>query len=265
MLKHVDTVSVFGFPVSRLGMKETTGYLAEAAESGETVQVVTINPVMIMEALHNPAYGEALRKGDLIVPDGAGVVWAAKRLGRPVAERVAGFDLLHALMAEADRRGWRVYLLGAEPEVVARAAERLARSYPGAVLAGYRDGYFDDSEDGEIVREIARVRPHLLFVARSAARQDPWIARHRDKLGAAILMGVGGSFDVIAGKLKRAPQSWQRLGLEWLYRLLQEPWRFKRMTALPRFALRVLLMRGRDGGGRAGTEAGADGTKRGRA
>jgi N-acetylglucosaminyldiphosphoundecaprenol N-acetyl-beta-D-mannosaminyltransferase len=247
MLKHVDTVSVFGFPVSRMGMEETIGYLVEAAEAGETVQVVTINPVMIMEALEHPAYGEALKAGDLFVPDGAGVVWAAAKLDKPVAERVTGFDLLHGLMAEADQRGWRVYLLGAEPEVVAAAAARLGERYAGARIAGYRDGYFDDSEDEAVIREIARIRPHLLFVARSAARQDPWIARYRNQLNASIMMGVGGSFDVIAGKLRRAPVIWQRLRLEWLYRLIQEPWRYKRMLALPRFALRVMRMRKRGG------------------
>lgn len=173
------------------------------------------------------------------VPDGAGLVWAASQLGEDVAERVAGFDLMHELLKTGENYGWSVFLLGAAPDVVEKAAENFAARYPRIRIAGWHHGYFDADEDERIVEEVRRAEPDLLFVARSLDTQEQWIARHRDALGARLMMGVGGSFDVVAGKLKRAPLFMQKLKLEWLYRLLQEPTRIGRMLALPRFVVKV--------------------------
>jgi N-acetylglucosaminyldiphosphoundecaprenol N-acetyl-beta-D-mannosaminyltransferase len=167
-------------------------------------------------------------------------VYAAKWTGQPITERVTGIELLEALMKQADQHHWNVYLLGAAPDVNRLAAEKLAERYPGARVVGYRDGFFHKDEEEQIVQEIVERKPHLLFVAMGAPKQDQWIASHWLQLQVPLVMGVGGSFDVIAGKVKRAPVLWQKLHLEWMYRLLSQPSRWKRQLAIPRFVWTVL-------------------------
>lgn len=234
------TVPLYGIPFAKMDMRQTVEFLVRAVESRRPHRVVTGNPIMVMAGLRDPAFHRVLATADLVVPDGTGIVWAARYAGQPLPERVAGYDLMHELLKEGSARGWKVYLLGAAQDVVEKAAANLARQYPGIHIAGWRNGYFSDEEDEQVVEEIRGCAPDLLFVARSLPKQEPWLARYRDRLGVPVMMGVGGSFDVVAGKLKRAPASFRRLGLEWLYRLLQEPRRIGRMTALPLFALRVL-------------------------
>ncbi|KIL36671.1 N-acetylmannosaminyltransferase [Cohnella kolymensis] len=234
------TVSLYGVPFSRMDMKETVAYLTEAIESRRPHRVVTGNPIMLMAGLENPAFHRALATADLVVPDGSGVVWAARKVGQPVKERVAGFDLLHELLKEGEKRSWSVYLLGASAEIIDTAHAKLAEKYPGVRFVGHRDGYFSDREDGAVVSAVRAANPDLLFVARAMNNQEPWIAKYQEVLGVPVMMGVGGSFDVISGKLKRAPALFRKLGIEWFYRLLQEPSRFGRMLVLPRFAMKVL-------------------------
>jgi len=239
--RDYPAVPIFGLPFSKMDMAQTVGYLARRIEERRPTQVVTGNPIMVMAALERPDYYRVLEQAELIVPDGAGIVWASRVAGDPVPERVAGFDLLHELMREGERRRWSVYLLGARQDVVEETARRLGERYPLVRIAGYRNGYFGPEEDEAVVRAVREAAPDLLFVARDAlTTQEPWIARYKEALGVPVMMGVGGSFDVIAGRTKRAPASFQRLGLEWLYRLLRQPSRAGRMAALPRFALKVL-------------------------
>ncbi len=234
------TVTLFGLPFSKMNMRETVDYLAGAIERREPTQVITGNPIMIMAGLDDPDYYRVMAEAELIVPDGAGVVWAAERAGDPVQERVAGFDLLHELMREGERRRWSVYLLGTTQETIEEAARRLQESYPLARLAGCRNGYFGPDEDASVVEGIRSAAPDMLFVARALTTQEPWIGRYKQELGVPVMMGVGGSFDVIAGKTKRAPLLFQRLGLEWFYRLMKQPTRAARMLALPKFAVKVV-------------------------
>lgn len=234
------TVSLYGVPFSKMNMQETVDYLVRAVESRRTHRIVTGNPIMLMAGLENAAFHSALKTADLVVPDGTGVVWAANRLGQPVQERVAGFDLMHELLREGDVRGWKVYLLGTTKDVIAAARDNLQRQFPGVRFVGCRDGYFTEQEDGAVVAAIREAAPDLLFVARSLMTQEPWLAKYQDVLRVPVMMGVGGSFDVVAGKLKRAPLLFRKLGLEWFYRLLQQPSRFGRMMVLPRFALKVM-------------------------
>ena len=238
--RSFETVALYGVPFAKMDMRRTVEYLTRAVESRRPHRVVTANPIMVMAALRDPAFMRAIATADLVVPDGAGIVWAARRVGQPLPERVAGYDLMHELLKAGNARGWKVYLLGAAQDVAEAAAANLARRYPGVHIAGWRNGYFSDEEDDEVVEEIRRAAPDLLFVARSLAKQEPWLARYGERLGVPVMMGVGGSFDVVAGKLKRAPAAFRRLGLEWLFRLLQEPRRIGRMAALPVFALKVL-------------------------
>lgn len=238
--KPYSTVSLYGVPFSKMNMQETVKYLAEAVEERRPHRVITGNPIMLMVGLDNPSFHHTLSTADLVVPDGTGVVWAARRLKQPVQERVAGFDLMHELFREGERRGWSAYLLGASPEVIEAAHEKLRLQYPGVRFVGFRDGYFTDKEDEQVVAAIREANPDLLFVARSTMNQEPWIEKYHAVLEVPVVMGVGGSFDVVSGKLKRAPAFFRKAGLEWLYRLLQEPTRLKRMLVLPQFALKVI-------------------------
>ena len=246
MSDQLPTVRLFGVPVSRLGMDDTIGYIADGIRNGDKARhIITANPIMLMAALSDASYMAVMKQAELIVPDGTGAVWAARYIGKPVAERVAGFDLLHRLLDRAGDEGWRVFLLGSSAETVNEAYARLRSQYPTVSFVGCRDGYFGAEDDAHIIAEIRQAAPDLLFVARSADKQEPWIARYKAELGVPVMMGVGGSFDVIAGKLKRAPLWVQRLRLEWLYRLLQEPWRYKRMLSLPAFVWKVVINRSR--------------------
>lgn len=233
-------VSIFGVPISKMSMKDTVAYITRIIESRKPHQIITANPIMVMTALEDARYMKMMKEADLVVPDGAGVVWAAGYVGNPVAERVAGYDLMHELMKLGETRGWKVYMVGASPDIIQAAADRLKQMYPALQLVGFRDGYFGEEEDSRVIESIRALAPDILLVGRSADKQEPWIAQHKEELGVPVMMGVGGSFDVLSGKLKRAPVLFQKLRLEWFYRLLQEPWRYKRMLVLPKFALKVI-------------------------
>jgi N-acetylglucosaminyldiphosphoundecaprenol N-acetyl-beta-D-mannosaminyltransferase len=238
--KTIPKVHIFGVPISKMSMKQTVAYLTNAIENRLAHQVITANPIMVMSAVENREYLAIMGQAELIVPDGAGVVWAANYVGEPVAERVAGYDLLHELMKVGETRQWKVYMLGASTEVIEAAAAKLKDMYPAIEIVGCRNGYFGEDEDAEVVRNIVEAAPDLLLVGRSADNQEPWIAKYKQQLQVPIMMGVGGSFDVLSGKLKRAPIFFRKLRLEWFYRLLQEPWRYKRMLVLPKFAVKVI-------------------------
>lgn len=237
---NIPKVNIFGVPISKLGFKDTVNMLVKAVESRKPHQVITANPIMVMAAQENNSYMAMMQKADIIVPDGAGVVWAAGYVGNPVQERVPGIEIMQELLNIAEARGWKVYLLGASPEVIQAAADRIRSNHPKLIMAGVRDGYFGADQDQEVIAGIRSANPDLLFVGRSADKQEPWIAQYKEALGVPVIMGVGGSFDVISGKLKRAPKLFRQLRLEWFYRLLQEPYRYKRMLVLPKFAMKVI-------------------------
>lgn len=237
------TVRIFGLPFSKMNMDETVRYLTNAIRQKRPTHVITGNPIMVMAGLDDPAFYRSMEGADLIVPDGAGVVWASRYVGEPVTERVAGFDLLHQLMATGELEGWTAYLLGTTQDIIEEAARRLQQQYPKMRIVGFRNGFFGPEEDRAVVDTIRSLSPDLLFVARAMTNQEPWLARYKRELGVPVMMGVGGSFDVISGRLKRAPVLMQKMGLEWLHRLLLQPTRFKRMLVLPKFAWKVIRER----------------------
>ncbi len=207
-------------------------------------QIATVNPEFIMRARRDPAFFAALQQTDLNVPDGIGVLYAARRLGRPLRERVAGIDLLRYLCAFAAERRWRIFLLGARPSVAERTAATLLQNHPGLVIAGVYAGSPRRDERDEIVARLQAARPQLVFVAYGAPAQDIWLAENLAALAqthGVVGMGVGGSFDFIVGTQRRAPVWVQRIGFEWLYRLLREPKRWRRQLALPHFAALIML------------------------
>jgi len=240
MTKTIPTVHIYDIPFSKMNMKETVNFLTKRIEAGEQTHVITANPIMVMSALEKASYKEMMLKADIIVPDGAGIVWAAQKAGNPVAERVAGIELMHELFKQGEQRHWKVFLLGTTQEIIDAAAASLQLQYPQVRIVGARNGFFGASEDDEVVSQIAALQPHLLFVARGAETQEPWIVKHRSALKVPLIMGVGGSFDVISGKLKRAPEWVQAIRMEWFFRLLQEPKRLPRMMVLPKFMLKVM-------------------------
>lgn len=195
--------------------------------------VVTPNPEIVQRAEKDPEFAGILAQADLVLPDGVGVIYAAKILGRPLRARVPGIDFAAALLTRIAGTGTRLFLLGAAPGVAELAAVNLRAAYPGLVVCGFHDGYF--KEDRPVADAIREARADLVFVCLGAPKQEKWIAANGAAAGARLYVGLGGSLDVFAGKVERAPESFQRLGLEWLYRLLKQPSRIGRMVKLPLF------------------------------
>jgi N-acetylglucosaminyldiphosphoundecaprenol N-acetyl-beta-D-mannosaminyltransferase len=214
---------VLGTPVDRLDMDQSLRRCVQAIESGEYLQHVVVNVAKLVALQDDESLREIVHGCALINADGQGVVWASRLLGDPLPERVAGIDLMFSLLTAAERRGFRVYVLGARAEVLERAVERLQSRYPGLQVAGYRDGYFSESDVEAVCADIRDAQAQILFVAMSSPRKEQFLGEHGTRLGVPLVMGVGGAIDVVAGTTRRAPRTLQRLGLEWLFRMLQEP------------------------------------------
>lgn len=204
-------------------------------------QVVTVNPEFLMTARRNPVFKRALNEAALVVADGMGIVWATRYLREPAPERVTGVDMLRELAGLCARKHYRLYLLGAAPGVAETTAARLQELAPGLEIAGTYAGSPAESEQEEIIARIAASHADVLCVAYGAPAQELWIWRNRIKLPVAVAMGVGGAYDFLSGRQRRAPLFMRKVGLEWLYRLYREPWRWRRMLALPQAAILVLL------------------------
>jgi N-acetylglucosaminyldiphosphoundecaprenol N-acetyl-beta-D-mannosaminyltransferase len=239
-VKPPPKVDILGIPIHQLTQEELLGLLRERRKMGLTTWLVTANAELVVRAGDNPALAEALHQADVVVADGSGVVWAAGTLGGFLPERLPGIEIAEELIKWAAKEGLTVYFLGAEPGVAESAIERLCAENPGLLVAGYHHGYFADSEEQRIIETITGLKPDILLVALGAPRQELWLDRNMGHLGVPLAVGVGGSFDVWAGRVKRAPAWTGDLGLEWLYRLVTQPWRARRMLALPRFVYRVI-------------------------
>lgn len=209
-----------------------------------TALVATVNPEFLMLARRDPQFRRVLCSAALRLADGWGVVWALRRRGQPAAQ-VAGADLVPRLAAAAADRGYRLYLLGARPGVAEAAAARLQAAHPDLQVVGAEPGSPRPEDDQAQADRVRASRADLVLVAYGAPRQELWIARNSERMGAGVAIGVGGTFDYLAGRVRRAPSAWRRLHGEWAWRLLREPWRARRMAVLPRFALLVLLGRDR--------------------
>ncbi|MDT8306298.1 MAG: WecB/TagA/CpsF family glycosyltransferase [Anaerolineae bacterium] len=232
---------ILGVPVHAVTMAETLRLVARYMDEARVHQIATVNPEFVMKAQEDALFRDVLHGADLCIPDGVGLLYAARRYGRLLPERVPGSELVYHLAEQAAAHDWRLFLLGAAPGVADEAAAILQARYPALQIAGTYAGSPDPAEDAVITGRINASEAGLLYVAYGAPRQDKWIARNRDKLETVrVAIGVGGALDFITGKSVRAPVWLQRLGLEWFDRLIREPWRWRRMLALPRFAWRVL-------------------------
>jgi N-acetylglucosaminyldiphosphoundecaprenol N-acetyl-beta-D-mannosaminyltransferase len=231
------TITILDVPVHRVTIAGAVARIVALMAEPGLHQVATPNPEFIMAAQADPHFRQILQEADLCIPDGIGLVWASRWYGFPLPERVPGSELVYLLAEQCARHGWRLYLLGAAPGVAEEAGQRLVACFPSLKIAGTYAGSPDPAEDEAIVGRINASQADLLYVAYGAPRQDKWIRRNRDRLDTVRLaIGVGGSLDFIAGRAVRAPRWLQQIGLEWLFRLAREPWRWRRMLALPRFA-----------------------------
>lgn len=200
--------------------------------------MVTPNPEIVMESWKNPELKDAVKNADLVIPDGIGIIHSARILRTPLKERLPGIDVTTSILECMGREGRRVFLLGAKPGIAEKAAEEMKKQFPGLVICGTQDGYFKD--DDPVVEKINEAAPDFLLVCLGAPKQELWMAQNAGKLNVGFMGGLGGTLDVFAGTVKRAPQIWQDLGLEWLYRCLKEPWRFKRAAKLPKFLFNAI-------------------------
>ena len=244
------TMEAYALKTDILGVRFDNVTLEEAVAAGAALArgpgwgyVVTPNPEFVLEARKDPEFRAALAGAALTVADGIGVTYAAKLLGTPLKGRVPGIDFAAGLMKEMAKEGLRLYLLGAKPGVAELAAAELEKAYPGLTVCGVRDGYFKEEESPVVAASIREAGADVVFVCLGAPKQEKWMEAYGQATGAHLLAGLGGSLDVFAGTVERAPAAWQRLGLEWLYRLVKEPWRWKRMIKLPLILWYALLAR----------------------
>jgi N-acetylglucosaminyldiphosphoundecaprenol N-acetyl-beta-D-mannosaminyltransferase len=252
MSERMTAVTILNIPVHRLNWAEAFAQIDRCMSEPGVHQLATVNPEFVMTAQRDAHFQAILQRADLCLADGVGLLWAARWLGDPLPERLPGSELVYHLAELAARRGWRLYLLGAAPGVAEEAAAIFQRQYPGLQIAGTFAGSPDPVEDMALVARINESEADILYVAYGAPRQDKWIDRNRNKLTTVRLaLGVGGSLDFVVGRAIRAPRWAQRLGLEWLHRLVYEPWRWRRMLALPRFVWAVVT---RDEGRRTNDE-----------
>ncbi|MFI8304460.1 WecB/TagA/CpsF family glycosyltransferase [Streptomyces sp. NPDC085927] len=220
--------SLFGIELDPLTMDQTVERCLAAVRDGGQLEIGVVNAAKLVNMRRDPRLAEAVAGCDLVLADGQAVVWAGRVLRAPLPERVAGIDLFLRLLAEAESAGMSVYFLGARQEVLQEMLRRVADRFPGLEVAGSRHGYFDDSEQEAVADSIARSGARMLFLGMTSPKKEIFTAAHGARTGARVVHGVGGSFDILAGVTRRAPESWQRRGLEWLYRALQEPRRLGR-------------------------------------
>lgn len=237
-----QTAEILGCQIDLLSLSQALDGIKDLVARPQAVpaHIITVNAEIIYAAIKNTRLKAIINGARMVTPDGIGVVWAARQLGYKPWGRVTGIDLLEAVCREGAGQGWKIFLLGAAPGVAAAAGKNLQRKYPGLIITGTINGYFKPEETGNVLASIRKGQPDIIFVGLGAPRQEYWINENLGQLQAPVCIGIGGSFDVIAGLKKRAPSFMIKLNLEWLYRLISEPFRIKRQLALPKFVGAVL-------------------------
>lgn len=240
MKESSRAVRLLGVRVDDVSMDQAVERIAGLIEQGGAHHVTTVNPEFVMTARQNPEFARVLNASDLAVPDGVGLALAARWTGQELRGRVPGVELVERVAALCARRGWRIFFLGAAPGVAADAAAVLLRRYPELTIAGCYAGSPRVEDEPALRERIRAAHAHVLLVAFGSPTQDLWIARNQPSLQVPLAIGVGGTFDYLSGRVRRAPAWMRRLGLEWLFRLVRQPWRWKRIwTAVVRFPLAV--------------------------
>lgn len=233
-------VSILGIPFINTTQSAFEQTLQQRIDQQQNTFVVTANPEIVMYARNHPEYTKLIKGANFIVADGIGIVIGAKLLKTPIKERVTGYDLFESLLSWGNQHQKSAYFVGAKPAVIQKLREVVSRQFPDLVIAGTHDGYFDN--DTQIVNDIRRTNPDMVFVATGYPKQEEFIERNRAVTN-GLWMGIGGSFDVLTGTVKRAPVTWQKMHLEWLYRVMKEPARIGRLMVLPKYLLQILKQR----------------------
>lgn len=218
-------VKILSANVDALTTQQVIDHVHQSLQNNQNVRLGVVNAAKLVAMEQNQLLRDDVTSSDLVLADGMSVVWASKLFGNPLPERVAGIDLMFHFLKLANEHGYRVYCLGATEEILGKVVSNIQRDYPNAVIAGSRNGYFGAEDEEQIAKDIQAAQPHFLFVAMTSPKKENFMGRWGDLMGVPLVHGVGGSFDVYAGKVQRAPEIWQKLGLEWLYRVLQEPTR----------------------------------------
>ena len=234
-----EKIDILGVKVDSVTMAQAVAQVEGYMDERKNVLIATANAEMIMRATHDAELKDILNDAALVVPDGAGTVWAAHHLGYEMPERVAGFDLAQELMRIAPSKKQKVFFFGSAPGVAEKAKAKAEELYPGIEIVGTRDGYFKPEDEPAIIEEIKAAQPDLLLAALGVPKQEKWLNAHLKELGVPVAIGVGGTLDVMAGVMKRAPYWMQKAKLEWLFRGLLQPKRAGRLMALPKFVLKV--------------------------
>lgn len=245
----MDSIKIFGLKIHNTTLKETTNLIEEYLK-GDTLRVIyTPNTEIVMESKDNDKLKELLNKGDLIIPDGIGLIYGSRIKKKPLKERVTGFDTSMKMLDIAEENGYSIFLLGGEEGVAKTASDNINKDYPNIKVLGHHHGFFkgshigllDHEEELAIVNEINNLNPDIIFVGLGFPKQEMWIDANRNRLNGRVIIGNGGVMNILAGNAKRAPEIFQKLGLEWFYRLIKEPSRIKRQMALPKFMFHILF------------------------
>lgn len=245
----METISIFGVKVYNITLYETTRLLEEFLKQDQLRTIYTPNTEIVMAAKEDESLKAIINEGDLIIPDGIGLVYGSKIRKKPLRERVTGFDTSLRLLEIANKNRYSLYLLGGKDGVAKDAARNIKKEYPNINIVGFHHGFFKGShlglkgekEEKEIINEINCLRPDIVFVGLGFPRQELWIHNNKNNLKAKVIIGNGGVMDILSGNMERAPEVYQRLGLEWLYRLIKEPSRIIRQVAIPKFLFHILF------------------------
>ena len=241
MTKLSERIDVLGVGFDNITMEEAVSHAMELVSRHQSSYVVTPNPEIVWMCRKDKDLQDAVTGASMVLADGIGIIYGAKILKTPLKEKIPGADFAARLMDELAKQGGSVYLLGSKPGVADDAAEKMKKEHPGLVISGTHDGYFN--EDEAIIADINSKKPDFLMVCLGAPKQENWMKKNSPRLDVGIMAGLGGTLDVYAGNVRRAPEKWQKHGLEWLYRLIKEPKRFARTMKLPLFVLAVIGVR----------------------
>lgn len=245
----MENVCIFGVNINNTTLVETTTILESYLKGNSLKTIYTPNTEIVMIAKEDKTLRDLINQGDLIIPDGIGLIYGSRIKKRPLTERVTGFDTSIKLLEIANKQGYSIYLLGGMEGVAKDAAINIKNTYPNIVISGYQNGYFKGShlgleaqeEEKLIIEKINNEKPDIIFVGLGFPKQEMWIDANKEKLNAKVIIGNGGVMDILSGNAKRAPEIYQKLGLEWLYRLIKDPSRIKRQMLLPKFMIQVLF------------------------
>ncbi|HFL3828644.1 TPA: WecB/TagA/CpsF family glycosyltransferase [Clostridioides difficile] len=245
----MDSISIFGVGIDNVTLNEATTMVEKFLNEDKTRTIYTPNTEIVMAAKEDKNIRNIINTGDLVIPDGIGLIYGSRIKKRPLKERVTGFDLSIKILEVANKEGYSLFLLGGKEGIAKKASENIIKKYPNIKLAGYHHGYFkgshignkDHQEELNIIHSINEAKPDIIFVGLGFPKQEIWINENKDRLRCKIIIGNGGTMDILSGNTKRAPEIFQRLGLEWFYRLVKEPSRIKRQIVLPKFMIYVLF------------------------